>query len=287
MAQDWLEVDDVRIREIVGASGPQRLASGFIFTEGPVWDAPTGSLIFSDIFGETIYRLTEGTVATYRSDSNQANGNTQDHQGRLLTCEHATARVVREESDGSLTVVAAHFAGNELNSPNDIIVDAAGRILFTDPPLGRMGPPTQPVRGVYAQDPNELDAPELLVEGLGLPNGLCLSPDQRHLFVNDTANNRIYRFDYDDGAVSGGAVWAQVSGSGAGVADGMKTDRLGNLYCTGPGGVHIFDPDANRLGVIRLPESVANFTWGGPDGHDLFFTATTSIYTMPVRVTRS
>ena len=287
MSQNWLQIHDSRIHELVGDSAPRRLATGFIFTEGPVWDSPSNSLIFSDIFGDTIYRLKDQSVMPYRVHSNEANGNTQDHQGRLLTCEHSTGRVVREEKDGKMTVVAAHHSGRELNSPNDIIVDSTGRILFTDPPLGRRGPAPQRVRGVYAQDPDKLDNPRLLVEDLVLPNGLCLSPDESLLYVNDTANNQISRYSYNNGQVSGGETWAQVTGGAAGVADGMKTDSLGNVYCTGPGGVHIFDTQGVLLGVIRLPEVVANLCWGGTNGRELYFTASSSIYSMPVQVSRS
>jgi len=281
----WLRVHDPKIHLLVGDAAPRRLATGFIFTEGPVWAPESNSFIFSDIFGDTMYRLDGQEVTTYRHRSNQANGNTRDLQGRLLTCEHSTSRVVREEADGSLTVVASHYGGEELNSPNDIIVDSAGRILFTDPPLGRVGRPTQRVRGVYAQDPDELNAPRLLIEDLALPNGLCLSPDESLLFVDDTASNQVHRFEYRDGEVSGGEVWASVAGPAPGVADGMKTDSLGNLYCTGAGGVHVFDADGKQLGLIRLPEVVANLCWGGPDGLELYFTASSSVYSMSMQVT--
>ena len=152
-----LEVRDGRLNEIISDGPVLKRAGGFEFTEGPVWSA-SGTLVFSDIPASTLYEFDPATdrVTCYRRPSHKANGNTYDHQGRLITCEHATSRVVREEADGSLTVLAAEYAGAELNSPNDVVVDKAGGIWFTDPPYGRMDMPVgverpfpQPVRGLY------------------------------------------------------------------------------------------------------------------------------------------
>lgn len=283
------------------ASGPEeivapgasleRLATGFEFTEGPIWNREEGHLTFSDMPGDHMRRWTPaGGITTFRKPSNKANGNTYDRRGRMLTCEHATSRVTRTELDGSITVIASHFDGKELNSPNDIVARSDGLIFFTDPTYGRMpyyGVERQPqlaFRGVYCVS-EEGTGLRCLAADFAQPNGLCFSLDERHLFVNDTERGHIRRFDVgSDGSLSGGAVWTEVVGDGQGAPDGMKIDSAGNLYCCGPGGVHVFAADARPLGVIRTPEVVANFTWGDDDLSSLFLTASTSLYRMKVRI---
>ena len=281
-----IEIRDEHFRTVVGDDvALERLATGFLFTEGPVWHPYEKHLTFSDMPGDHMRRWTAaGGVKTFRKPSNKANGNTYDRAGRLLTCEHATSRVTRTEPDGSITVLATHYRGRELNSPNDIVVKSDGRIYFTDPTYGRM--PYYGVeraleldfRGVYrvAEDGSELT---LLAADFGQSNGLCFSRDEKRLFVNDTERGHIRAFDVGaDGLLSGGAVWSEVKGSGNGAPDGMKVDRDDNLYCCGPGGLHVFSPDARSLGVIGTPEVVANFTWGDDDFRSLFLTASTSLY---------
>ena len=268
----------------------EKLGSGFAFTEGPVWHPAEQHLIFSDMPGDHMRRWSAADgVTTFRRPSNKANGNAYDRLGRMLTCEHATSRVSRTELDGSITVLATHYQGLELNSPNDIVVKSDGRVYFTDPSYGRMPyfgverPQQLAFQGVYRMDADGGDL-TLLAADFGQPNGLCFSRDERQLFVNDTERSHIRVFDVDaDGLVSGGAVWAEVTGEGAGGPDGMKIDSAGNVYCCGPGGVHVFAPDASHLGVIAVPEVVANFTWGDSDMQSLFLPASTSLYRVRTR----
>ena len=286
-----LEVRDKRLLAIVSDEPLQKRAGGFEFTEGPVW-SPSGTLVFSDIPADTLYEFdpATGQVACYRKPSHKANGNTYDHHGRLITCEHATSRVVREEADGSLTVLAAEFGGAELNSPNDVVVDRAGRALFTDPPYGRMDMPvgvprpfSQPVQGVYRLTPD--DGPlVLLADDFDRPNGLCLAEAETVLFVNDTARMHIRRFEVRGDDLAGGEVWARLEGSGEGVPDGMKVDSEGNVFCCGPGGVHVFSREGHCLGVVLVPEVVANFNWGDADRMTLYMCASTGLYSCRVLV---
>lgn len=268
------------------------LATGFEFVEGPAWHPGEGHLTFSDIAGNTMYRYTAGTPApvVFRQPSNKANGNTYDREGRLLSCEHATSRVVRQEADGTLAVLASHHGPKELNSPNDIIVTSDGTIWFTDPLPGRkpfFGIPREQeldFQGVWRLKPGA-DVPELMIDDFDLPNGLCTDPDETVLYVNDTTHAHIRRFDLaKDGGLSNGQVFADLWGEGEGVADGMKTDIDGRLWCTGPGGVHVFTKDGTSLGVIRIPQKTANFTWMGADRRTLVTTSRTSLYTVPVAV---
>ena len=235
------------------------------------WDAASGATVF-------------------RQPSHKANGNTLDGQGRILTCEHATSRVVRQEPDGRLTVLASHYAGVELNSPNDIVVKRDGAIYFTDPNFGRRptrhGVPRAQQLGfqaVFRLDP-ETGALVAVADDFEQPNGLCFSLDETRLFVNDSPRGHIRVFDVlADGSLRGGEVWAELRGSGPGVPDGMKLDAAGNLYCAGPGGIHIFDAGATCLGVIRMSEQAANFCWGGDDLRDLFIGASTTLWRVRVQ----
>jgi gluconolactonase len=219
-----------------------------------------------------------------------ANGNALDRYGRLLTCEHATSRVTRTNAGGAIEVLASHYDGKELNSPNDIVVTSGGAIYFTDPTSGRTArygverPQQLSFQGVYRIDPDRA-ALTLLVDDFDKPNGLCFSADESRLFINDTDRAHIRVFQVaPDGTLSGGQVWAELVGTGEGVADGMKIDRDGNLYSCGPGGIHVFAGDATCLGVIGLPEKVANFAWGGGDGRTLFVAASTSLYALAMQV---
>jgi gluconolactonase len=285
------EIRDPAFAEIVGGADLplERLADGFEFTEGPIWHPYEKHLTFSDMPNDHMRRWTPaGGITTFRKPCNRSNGNTYDRQGRMLTCEHATSRVTRTAADGTITVLASHYNGQELNSPNDIVVRSDGRIYFTDPTYGRMPyygveRPTQlTFQGVYRMDEDGGDL-TLLAADFQQPNGLCFSPDAHRLFVNDTERMHIRVFDVrSDGRLSGGGVWAELTGEGQGGPDGMKLDSAGNLYCCGPGGVHVFAADARCLGVIRVPEVVANFTWGGDDMRSLFLTASGSLYRVRV-----
>jgi gluconolactonase len=271
---------------VVGANPElQKLAGGFGFTEGPVWMPEDQSLIFSDIPNNEMFRLSaNGEVASFRAPSNMANGNTRDAVGRLISCEHATSRVTRAEPDGSTTILAEHFAGQQLNSPNDVVVGPSGHIYFSDPNYGRneyfgvKRSQELAFQGVFRVKPDGSDL-TLLAYDFDQPNGLCFSRDGAKLFVNDSDKQHIRVFDVSpSGDVSGGGLWAVVKGAGEGVPDGMKIDDLGNVYCCGPSGIHVFTPDAEWLGVIHVPEAVANFTWGGPDLKTIYVTASTSLY---------
>ena len=280
------EIRDDLFRKVVGdETAVERLATGFDFTEGPIWHPRERHLTFSDIPGDHMRRWTAaGGVKTFRKPSNMANGNTYDRAGRMLSCEHATSQVTRTELDGTINVLATHYRGKQLNSPNDIVVKSDGRIYFTDPTYGRMAyygierTPELDFRGVYRVE-EDGSGLTLLVDDFAQPNGLCFSRDEKRLFINDTERGHIRAFDVGvDGLLSNGTVWAEVKGTGNGAPDGMKIDRDGNLYCCGPGGLHVFSPDARSLGVIRVPEVVANFAWGDDDLLSIFLTASTSLY---------
>jgi gluconolactonase len=281
-----LEIRDPKIREIVHSNlAVERLASGFDFTEGPIWNRSGQYLIFSDMPGDQMRRWNQaGGIATFRKPSNMANGNAYDPQGRIVTCEHATSRVTRTDRQGAISVLATHYRGKELNSPNDIVVRTDGGIYFTDPTYGRLEyygvkrDPELDFRGVYRIE-GDGSRLTLLADDFAQPNGLCFSLDEQQLFVNDTERGHIRVFDVaSDGTLSGGKVWADVRGDGQGAPDGLKIDSCGNVYCCGPGGLHVHAPDGQSLGVIRMPEVTANFTWGGPDLLDIFLTASTSLY---------
>jgi len=286
------EIRNERFRSVVGdAPQIERLATGFLFTEGPLWHAQDEYLLFSDMPGDHLRKWSrQGGVTSFRKPCAQSNGLAWDRQGRLIVCEHATSRLTRTKLDGSSTVLASHYDGKELNSPNDVVVKSDGGIYFTDPTYGRAEyygkpRPTQlDFRGVYRAEPdgNRLT---LLADDFRQPNGLCLSLDEKRLFVNDTERQHIRVFDVKpDGTLANGRVWAQTTGAGAGAPDGMKMDSEGNVYCCGPGGIHVFDPQANCLGVIGMPEHTANFCFGESDYRTLFVTASTSIYKLRVKV---
>ena len=266
-------------------SGIVKVATGFVFLEGPVWNAKEKKLVFSDIRGDCMYQWSaDRGVEIYRKPSSKANGNAYDTEGRLVTCEHATSHLVREEHNGELTILADTYQGKELNSPNDVIVSPDGNIYFSDPPLGRgakYGVERErelDFQGVYRVDPQTGET-ILLDKDFEVPNGLCLSLDGKHLFVNDTPRMLVRVFDIlPNGDIKNGRDWVIVNGEGEGKPDGMKIDSQGNLYTCGPGGIHIFDPDAKPLGFIPVPQKTANFNWGGDDLCDLFITAQDSIY---------
>lgn len=272
-------------RVLEPGTAPERLLAGFEFVEGPVWLRDQQALLFSDIIGDTLYRWNEKSgLDIYRRPSFMANGNALDSQGRLLTCEHATSQVSRTDAEGNREVLASHYLGLELNSPNDIVLKSDGAIYFTDPTSGRSDtygvarPQELDFQGVFRLEP-DATVLTLLVDDFSKPNGLCFSLDETRLFVNDTDRQHIRVFDvFADGSIGNDRVWAQVGGNSPGVADGMKIDSEGNLYCCGSGGIHVFDIDARRIGVIEVPEFAANFTWGGGELRDLYVTASHSVY---------
>lgn len=283
---------DTRLDDLVEPTAAlECIASGFHFVEGPAWHAGLQSLVFSDIIGDTLYRWNrQDGIGVFREPSHMANGNAWDGKGRLVTCEHATSRVSRTHADGRYEVLASHYTGRELNSPNDILVRRDGSIYFTDPNSGRTArygverEQELPFQGVFRLDAST-GGLTLLADDFSKPNGLCFSLDETRLFVNDTDRQHIRAFDIQpDDTIAGGEVWAETGGTEPGVADGMKFDSRGNLYCCGSGGIHVFDPDARRIGIIRTPEVAANLNWGGATLTDLFITARTSVYRLGTHV---
>ena len=269
----------------------ERLATGYGFIEGPVWHPYEKWLVFSDIpAGRMHRRLASGAIELFREPSGMANGNTLDRQGRLVTCEHATSRVTRAEPNGTTTILATHYRDRQLNSPNDIVVATGGSIYFTDPSYGRVEfygvprPQELSFQGVYRID-GDGGRLTLLADDFVQPNGLCFSLDESRLFVNDTERGHVRVFGVEaNGDLNGGAVWAVTEGDEPGSPDGMKIDSRGNLYCTGPGGIHVFDASGELLGVIATPEYCANFTFGDDDFRSLYIAASTSLYRLRVRV---
>jgi len=269
----------------------ERLGTGFLFTEGPLWH-PTGKfLLFSDMPGDHMRRWSaKDGITTFCKPCSMSNGLTYDRQGRLVACEHATSRVTRTESDGRIVPIATHYLGKQLNSPNDIVCKGDGGIYFSDPPYGRVKfygverPQELPFQGVYRVGPDPKSC-QLLVDDFDRPNGLCFSLDETRLFINDTARKHIRVFEMSaTGALRNGRLWAETKGDKPGAPDGMKLDSVGNVYCCGPGGIHVFDPDANLLEIIEVPEHAANFAWGDDDYRSLFITASTSLYRIRTNV---
>jgi gluconolactonase len=284
-----------RVRELVDEDVEvERIATGFTFTEGPIW-MNDGSLHFSDMPGDKRRRWhPEEGVTVLRDPSNKCNGMTRDHDGNLIVCEHVTSSVVRESPDGVREAIATHYGDKQLNSPNDVIVASDGAILFTDPTYGRMpgfGVEREQeldFQGVYRVPPGGGN-PQLLVDDFSQPNGLCLSPDESLLYVNDTEHAHIRVFDVGpDHELSNGRVFAEGIGDGdlakGGLVDGMKLDERGDVYVTGPDGIWIFAPDGEHLGVIEVPESTGNLNWGEADWRSLFIPASTSVYRVRMKV---
>ncbi|MBM4045306.1 MAG: SMP-30/gluconolactonase/LRE family protein [Planctomycetes bacterium] len=285
LALGWVvgAVTAAELADVVETAEPERIATGFKFTEGPLWH-PGGYLLFSDIPENRIVKWTPGgQVTTFRSPSGNSNGLTFDRQGRLLACEHGNRRVSRAEPDGRVVALAERFDGKRLNSPNDIVVKADGAIYFTDPPYG-VKPEQRELtfQGVYRiASEGKLT---LLVDDFDKPNGLAFSPDEKVLYIADTARKHVRAFEVrPDGTLANGRVFAELKSDKPGAPDGMKVDERGNLYVTGPGGTWVFDPTGRHLGTIVTAEVPANCAFGGPDRRTLFITARTSVYRVRVK----
>ena len=266
----------------------KRVATGFNFTEGPVWFAEEKYLLFSDIPANKILKLTfYGQVTVFRWSSGNSNGLTRDKQGRLIACEHSNRRVTRTEIDGSITVLADRFQGKKLNSPNDVVVKSDGAIYFTDPPYGiKPDQQEQTIQGVYRLFPETKEL-ILVADDFDGPNGLAFSPDESKLYIDDSASScrHVRVFDVEaDGSLSNGQIFHSMNIIKPGTPDGMKVDAYGHIYCTGPGGVWVFDPEGNHLGTIVTPEIPANCAWGDDDLKSLYITAYTSIYKLRVNI---
>jgi gluconolactonase len=260
------------------------LASGFGFTEGPMWD-PAGFLYVSDETINKIFRVfpdgkKEDVIALGDPD-----GNTFDGQHRLIDCASVLRAIIEVSPDGKYKILADHYQGKKLNSPNDVIIGPDGAIYFTDPTLDLVEGEKQeiPFQGVYRLD--DAGNVRLLTKDLNQPNGLAFSPDGKHLYVDDSKerNIRVYNVA-PDATLTNGRIFGEEPGEKHdGVPDGIKVDKRGNLFVTGPKGIWIWDPQGNHLGTIVLPEQPANLTWGDKDYQTLYFTATTSVYVLKMR----
>jgi gluconolactonase len=258
--------------------GIEELASGFGGdtgpAEGPVWWHDGGYLLFSDIGNNRRMKWSarEGCTLFYEP-THEANGLTRDRQGRLIACEHLARRVTRWEHDGSLTVVANNYKSQRLNRPNDVVVKSDGSIYFTDPGLGRIESELD-FCGVYRVSA-DLGSIHVLVWDFVVPNGLAFSPDERILYVNDSRRGHIRAFDVEDNgllAMATDRVFATLQDERIGVPDGMKVDVEGNVYCTGPGGIWIFDSNGVHLGTVATGAQTTNIAWGDDDWKTLYFT---------------
>jgi gluconolactonase len=254
--------------------------------EGPVWFKEGGYLLFSDIHASRRYRWSPADGVTLDQDgTDNANGMTRDRMGRLVMCHHFSRRVDRIEPDGSVTVIANHYHGRKLNRPNDVVVKSDGAIYFTDPPpRPPLTPPDhtaeQDLAGVYRVSP-DLGEINLVVRDFANPNGICFSPDESILYINDSnrrvSNIRAYDVEAN-GMLDLGSerVFATLKGELPGVPDGMKVDMEGNLYCTGPGGIWVLDPEGQHVGTIL--HRAVNMAWGDDDWSTLYFTGPGSLH---------
>jgi gluconolactonase len=262
-----------------------------VFTEGPVWFAEQGMLVWSDIPQDRMLAWTrERGVRVYRQPSGCANGNTRDRQGRLVTCEHLTRRVTRTEPDGTITVIADRYQGRRLNSPNDVVVRMDGTIWFTDPDYGlrqnvRDQPREQAHDHVFRFDP-ATGALTSVADDFDKPNGLAFSPDHRTLYIADSAitegpghPSHIRAFDVaDDGTLTGGDVFATTEG----IPDGMRVDSAGNLWASAGPGLNVYAPDGDLVGRVGFPVDVTNLAFGSPGSGHLFVTAGSTLYLLGV-----
>lgn len=283
-------LDPAFARLVLPSSHLERLWTGGRWLEGPVWLGMTRQLLFSDIPNDRMLRLDEQSaeVAAFRVPSGHANGNTLDREGRLITCEHGNRRVTRTGHDGRITVLADRWQGKRLNSPNDVVVAGDGAIWFTDPTYGidsdYEGHAAQSEIGsanLYRIDPVTGEVTRQ-GEGFVQPNGLAFSPDGRFLYVADTGASHladgprhIRRFEVVPGGLGDSVVFSVCP---AGLYDGFRLDRAGNVWTSTGEGVHCLSPEGRLLGRVLVPEAVANLCFGGPKGNRLFICATTSLY---------
>ena len=273
---------------VLGNAPVKQLATGFDWAEGPVWFGDAGCLLFSDIPNNRIMRWTpDSGVTLYRQPSNYSNGHTRDREGRLVSCEHGARRVTRTEHDGQISVIANSFEGKRLNSPNDVVVKSDGTIWFTDPHYGVMtnyegyAAEQELPCNLYRVDPatGHMDA---MVTDANCPNGLAFSPDEARLYMADTGRmfsddpQHIRAFDVgSDDMLTGGDVFHVID---PGCSDGLRVDVDGNLWSSAADGVHCISPNGDLLGKILVPELVSNVCFGGRAKHELYVTATTSVY---------
>lgn len=277
----------MKLKRLIAAGDPEKIAGGFIFTEGPVW-SPHGYLLFSDIEGNRIYRYDPSAngdnVSVWRENSGNSNGNTLDRQGRLVTCEHGNRRVSRTEHDGSVITLANSYNGKRLNSPNDVVVKSDGTVYFSDPPYGiQPEQREQPCNGLYRIKADGVL--ELLRDDFDRPNGLAFSPDESILYVDDSPRRHVRAFDVQpDGTLTNSRIFADMDHPQPGSPDGMKLDVEGNLYVAGATGIWVFTPEGEHLGVVTTPERPANCAWGDADRQTLYVTARTALFRIRTNV---
>jgi gluconolactonase len=261
-----------------------RVAGDFGFTEGPVWD-PAGFVYVSDEVQNKIYRVFIDGRKEELISLGDPDGNTYDQQHRLIDCASVLRAIIAMTSDGKYTVLADRYDGKKLNSPNDVVLGPDGALYFTDPTLDLVDGQKQeiPFQGVYRLD--EKGEVRLLTKDLTQPNGIAFSPDGKRLYVDDSEQRNIRVYDFGrDGTVSNGRIFGQEpGGKHEGVPDGIKVDRDGNLFVTGPKGIWVWDPQGQHLGTIEMPEQPANLAWGDSDHQTLYITATTSLYRLPTK----
>jgi len=263
------------------------LASGFNWSEGPVWK--DGKILFSDVPENTVFAWREGDAAASISlkpsgslsgEGQGSNGLAKDAAGNLILCQHGERRIARLEKDGSFTSLADKYDGKRFNSPNDLVITSKGTIFFTDPPYGlkKGTPPDAPYHGIYRVDSD--GKVSLIIEDIKWPNGIALSPDERTLYiaVSDKDEPRVMAYDMElEGTVKSGrvvfAARSLKSPERKGGCDGMKVDSLGNIWTTGPGGVLIISKEGKHLGSILTGQATANCAWGGDDKSTLYITA--------------
>ena len=298
MADNEFDVLDARFRTRVRTSARvERLYEGCRWAEGPAYFPAHRQLVWSDTPNDRILRWDEttGAVSVFRSPSRNANGNTIDREGRLVTCEHGERRVVRLEHDGRITVLADRFDGKRLNSPNDVVVRSDGTIWFTDPTYGidsnYEGTKADSEIGscnVYCIDPRA-GSVRVVADDFVQPNGLAFSPDERRLYVSDSGASHvpdhprhIRVFDVEAQTLKNGAVFVELATA---LFDGFRLDEDGFLWAATPDGVHCFTAEGDLIGIVRTPERAANVCFGGPKRNRLFITATTSLYSvlLPIR----
>lgn len=271
------------LSDILETTTFQKVAGGFVFTEGPQWH-PDGFFYFVDVRDSKLFRITLGQPHELVRETRGGNGLTFDLQGRLINCEGDGRRVTRTETDGTVTTLIDRFESKRLNRPNDVICATDGSLYFTDPSL-RVPVAERELdnASVYRIRPDGSVGVLCHVE---YPNGLALSPDERTMYVANTRwTQYIHAIDLDSaGTMVRRRIFADMSAEGTnGVPDGMKVDQAGRVFCTGTGGTWVYAPGGQLIGIIETPEVCANIAFGGPDLRTLLFTASTSVYTLRVK----